>query len=89
MSNDTITLDYHFGNILVSSMVFSCEGNIVTFVDQSNLNYIRLGTNINDCNSVSITEETQNPSLTNGKYHDLLGREIKNIPNTFSLHQER
>ena len=50
VSNDTITLDFNFGNILVSHLVFSCEGNIVTFVDQNNLNYVRLGTNINDCN---------------------------------------
>jgi len=50
VTNDTITLDYNFGNILVSHIVFSCEGNIVTFVDQNNLNYVRLGTNINDCN---------------------------------------
>jgi hypothetical protein len=85
VSNDTITMDYHFGNILVTSMVFSCEGNIVTFVDQSNLVYIRLGTNINDCNSVSITEETQNPSLTNSKYYDLLGREIEDIT-TYPIH---
>jgi hypothetical protein len=51
VTNDTITLDYNFGNILVSHIVFSCEGNIVTFVDQNNLNYVRLGTNINDCNT--------------------------------------
>jgi hypothetical protein len=50
VSNDTITLDFNFGNILVSHIVFSCEGNIVTFVDQNNLNYIRLGTDLNDCN---------------------------------------
>jgi hypothetical protein len=32
-------------------MEFSCDGNIVTFVDQNNANYVRLGTNINDCNA--------------------------------------
>ena len=84
VSNDTITMDYHFGNILVSRMVFSCVGNIATFVDQNNLNYIRLGTNINDCNSASLTEQTQNSSLMNGKYYDLLGREIKDIA-TYSI----
>jgi hypothetical protein len=72
-------MDYNFGNILVTSMVFSCEGNIVTFVDQNNLNYVRLGTNLNDCNSASLTEQTQNSLLMDNKYYDLLGREIKDI----------
>jgi hypothetical protein len=79
VSDDTITMDYNFGNILVSRMVFSCEGNIVTFVDQNNLNYVRLGTNLDDCNSASLTEQTQNSSLMNGKYYDLLGKEIEDI----------
>ncbi|NDC28747.1 MAG: hypothetical protein EBZ94_05375 [Crocinitomicaceae bacterium] len=65
-------------------MVFSCEGNIATFVDQNNLNYVRLGTNINDCISASLAEQTQNSSLMNGKYYDLLGREIKDIA-TYSI----
>ena len=77
-------MDYHFGNIVVSRMVFSCQGNISTFVDQNNLNYVRLGTNINDCNSASLTEQTQNTSLMNNKYYDLLGREIKDIA-TYSI----
>jgi hypothetical protein len=84
VSNDTITMDYNFGNILVSRMVFSCEGNIVTFVGLNNAYYIRLGTNINDCISASLTEQTQNSSLMNGKYYDLLGREIKDIA-TYSI----
>jgi hypothetical protein len=65
-------------------MVFSCEGNIVTFVDQNNLNYVRLNTNLNDCNSASLTEQTQISSLMNDKYYDLLGREIKDI-STFPI----
>jgi ABC-type uncharacterized transport system substrate-binding protein len=60
-------------------MVFSCEGNIVIFVDQNNLNYVRLGTNLDDCNSASLTEQTQNSLLMDNKYYDLLGREIKDI----------
>ncbi len=84
VSNDTITMDYHFGNILVSRILFSCEGNIATFVDQNNMNYFRLGTNINDCISASLTEQTQNSFLMNGKYYDLLGREIKDIA-TYSI----
>jgi hypothetical protein len=84
VSNDTITMDYHFGNILVSHMVFSCEGNIATFLDQNNLNYVRLGTNINDCISASLTEQTQNSLLINNKYYDLLGREISDIA-TYSI----
>jgi hypothetical protein len=60
-------------------MVFSCEGNIATFVDQNNLTYVRLGTNLDDCNSASLTQQTQYSSLMNGKYYDLLGREIKDI----------
>jgi hypothetical protein len=84
VSNDTITMDYNFGNILVSRMVFSCGGNITTFVDQNNLVYVRLNTNLNDCNSASLTEQTQNSSLMNGKYYDLLGREIKDI-STYSI----
>jgi hypothetical protein len=84
VSNDTITMDYHFGNIEVSRMEFSCQANISTFVDQNNLNYVRLGTNINDCNSASLTEQTQNSSLMNNKYYDLLGREIKDIA-TYSI----
>ena len=50
VTNDTITMDFNFGNILVSQIVFSCEGNIATFVNQNNASYVRLGTNINDCN---------------------------------------
>ena len=84
VSNDTITIDYHFGNILVSRMVFSCGGNIATFVDQNNLVYVRLNTNLNDCNSASLTEQTQISSLMNDKYYDLLGREIKDI-STFPI----
>jgi len=84
VSNDTFTLDLNFGNIIVTSMVFSCEGNIVTFIDLNNAYYVRLGTNINDCNSASLTEQTQNSSLMNGKYYDLLGREIKDIA-TYSI----
>jgi hypothetical protein len=84
VSNDTITMDYNFGNILVSRMVFSCGGNIATFVDQNNLVYVRLNTNLNDCNSASLTEQTQISSLMNGKYYDLLGREIKDI-STYSI----
>jgi len=84
VSNDTITMDYHFGNILVTPMVFSCEGNIVTFVDQNNLNYVRLNTNLNDCNSTSLTEQTQSLTLMDNKYYDLLGREIKDI-STFPI----
>ena len=90
VSDDTITIDYNFGNILVSRMVFSCEGNIVTFVDQNNFNYVRLGTNLDDCNSASLTEQSSS-SLTNGKYYDLLGREIKDIATypTFSFYFNR
>jgi hypothetical protein len=84
VSNDTITMDYIFGNILVSRMVFSCEGNIATFVDQNNLVYVRLNTNLDDCNSAFLTEQTQISSLMNGKYYDLLGREIKDI-STYSI----
>jgi hypothetical protein len=84
VSNDTITMDYHFGNILVTPMVFSCEGNTVTFVDQNNLNYVRLNTNLNDCNSASLTEQTQISSLMNDKYYDLMGREIEDI-STFPI----
>jgi hypothetical protein len=93
VSNDTITMDYHFGNILVSRMVFSCEGNIATFVDQNNLTHVRLGTNLDDCNSASLTEQTQNSSLMNGKYYDLLGREIEDITtfpmNSFYINRGR
>jgi hypothetical protein len=60
-------------------MVFSCDGNIVTFTDQNNSSYVRLGTNLNDCNSSSLTEQTQNSSLMDNNYYDLLGREIKDI----------
>jgi hypothetical protein len=60
-------------------MVFSCGGNIATFVDQNNLTYVRLGTNLDDCNSASLTEQTQNSLLMDNKYYDLLGREIKDI----------
>ncbi len=79
VTNNTITIDYNFGNILVSLMVFSCDGNIVTFTDQNNSSYVRLGTNLNDCNSSSLTEQTQNSSLMDNNYYDLLGREIKDI----------
>jgi hypothetical protein len=79
VTNNTITIDYNFGNILVSLMVFSCDGNIVTFTDQNNSSYVRLGTNLNDCNSLSLTEQTQNSSLMDNNYYDLLGREIKDI----------
>jgi hypothetical protein len=78
VTNNTITIDYNFGNILISLMVFSCDGNIVTFTDNNNSTYIRLGTNLNDCNSISLTELPQN-LLINTKNYDLLGREIEDI----------
>ena len=84
VSNDTFTLDLNFGNILVTRMVFSCEGNIVTFIDLNNQVWVRLGTNLDDCNSASLAEQTQNSSLMNGKYYDLLGREISDIA-TYSI----
>lgn len=73
VTNDTITIDFNFGNIVVSHMAFSCEGNIVTFVNQNNLTLIRLGTNIEDCTSSGVLEEKTIsaqifPNPTNGAF---------------------
>jgi hypothetical protein len=79
VTNDTLTMDFNFGDILVIHLTFSCEGNIVTFGDSNGMFYIRLGTNLSDCSLSSLAEQTQNSSLMDGIYYDLLGREIVDL----------
>ncbi len=84
VTNDTITIDFNFGNIVVSHMAFSCEGNIVTFVNQNNMTFIRLGTNIEDCTILSVNEITTAKRLLEIK--NLLGQTIKEDYNQIMIY---
>jgi hypothetical protein len=54
--NNTLVIDLNFGNFLNSPIQFDCVGNIAQF--QSNgSQWIRLNTNLNDCNSSGLTTE--------------------------------
>ncbi len=51
-ANDTLTTDLHFGNIAVQPVEFQCGGNIVSFSSQGPNRWIKLNTNLNNCNMV-------------------------------------
>jgi hypothetical protein len=54
--NNTLVIDLNFGNFLNSPIQFDCDGNIAQF--QSNgSQWIRLNTNLNDCNSSGLTTQ--------------------------------
>ena len=46
--NDTLTIDLHFGNELITSTVFECDGDKVYF-ETSDYYLIRLGAQLEDC----------------------------------------
>ncbi len=90
LQNGILTIDNDINDtdpgFALGSVTFSCEGNIYEIVTSQNMaTFVRLNTNLDDCNSVSITEETLNSSFTTDKYYDLLGREIKDIT-TYPIH---
>jgi len=72
--NDTLTVDLHFGNELVTPVIFECEGDKARFVTPA-YNMLRVGTN---CSTTGIGDEEinyKNRELV--KVIDLLGRENK------------
>ena len=84
LENGILTIDLDMNDndpgFDLGSVTFSCEGNVWELVtSQAVVTYVRLNTNLEDCNSLSITEQTQILSLMDKKYYDLLGREIKDI----------
>ena len=90
LQNGILTIDNNLidnnPGFALGFVTFSCEGNIYEIVTSQNMaTFVRLNTNLDDCNSVSITEETLNSSFTTDKYYDLLGREIKDIT-TYPIH---
>jgi hypothetical protein len=79
-ANDTLTIDYHFGNIGVQYVEFECDGNILNFVEsQSSNRWIRLNTNLDDCISAGITELSSKES-NDDRIFDLMGRELVDVP---------
>ena len=76
--NDTLTVDLHFGNELVTPVIFECEGDKARFVTPA-YNMLRVGTN---CSTTGIGDEKinyKNRELV--KVIDLLGRENKGAKN--------
>ncbi len=60
-SNDTIVIDLNFDNFFEAGVSFQCDGNVVVFNNSNSGRWIRLGTNIADCNSVAVnTHQEQN-----------------------------
>lgn len=62
-SNDTLVIDLNFGNFMNSPIEFDCNGNIAQFLSNGS-QWIRLNTNLNDCNSTGITTQfTNEPNI--------------------------
>ena len=79
-ANDTLTIDYHFGNIASQLVEFECEGNILNFVDgQSSYRWIRLNTNLDDCIAAGISE-LSSKEFDDDRIFDLMGRELVEVP---------
>lgn len=79
-ANDTLTIDYHFGNISVQYVEFECDGNILSFVEsQSSYRWIRLNTNLDDCIAAGIAELSSKES-DDDRIFDLMGRELVEVP---------
>ena len=77
--NDTLTVDLHFGNELVTPVIFECEGDKARFVTPA-YNMLRVGTN---CSTTGIGDEEinyKNRELV--KVIDLLGKETKHSKQT-------
>ena len=73
-NNDTLNIDLNFGNFLNSQIIFDCDGNIAQF-QANNSHWIRLNTNLNDCNSSGLSnthtelEPQIFPNPVNDKLH--------------------
>jgi hypothetical protein len=79
-ANDTLTIDYNFGNIAAQYVEFECDGNILNFVEsQSSNRWIRLNTNLDDCIAAGITELSSKES-DDDRIFDLMGRELVEVP---------
>lgn len=72
-NNDTLNIDLNFGNFLNSQIIFDCDGNIAQF-QANNSNWIRLNTNLNDCNSsgLSNTHTELEPQIFPNPVNDIL-----------------
>ena len=76
--NDTLSVDLHFGNELVTPVIFECEGDKARFVTPA-YNMLRVGTN---CSTTGIVDEERNyENRELVKITDLLGKETKGIKN--------
>ena len=76
--NDTLTVDLHFGNELVTPVIFECEGDKARFVTPA-YNMLRVGTN---CSTTGIGDQEINYTMKELiKIIDLLGRESKDLKN--------
>ena len=76
--NDTLTIDLHFGNELVTPVTFECDGDKARFVTPG-YNMLRVGTN---CSATAIGDEEinyKNKELV--KVIDLLGKETEVLKN--------
>ena len=76
--NDTLIVDLHFGNELVTPVIFECEGDKARFVTPA-YNMLRVGTN---CSTTGIGDEEinyKNRELV--KVIDLLGKETEGVKN--------
>lgn len=73
-NNDTLIIDLNFGNFLNSQIIFDCDGHIAQF-QANNSSWIRLNTNLNDCNSSGLSnthtelEPQIFPNPVNDKLH--------------------
>ena len=60
-TNDSIVIDLNFGNFFEAAVSFQCDGNVVVFNNSDSGRWIRLGTNIDDCNSLGVnTHQEEN-----------------------------
>ena len=76
--NETLTIDLHFGNELVTPVTFECDGDKARFVTPG-YNMLRVGTN---CSTTGIGDEEinyKNRELV--KVIDLLGKETEGVKN--------
>ena len=76
-SNDTLTIDLFFGNIWQRSIIFDCNGNIVSFGDTTFWSWWRVGLDTSECEEqqLAISSEISPPETF---------RLHQNYPNPFN-----
>ena len=63
-SNDSIVIDLNFGNFYEAGVSFQCDGNVVVFNNSNSGRWIRLGTNLADCNSVAVNKHQEQNGMS-------------------------